>query len=260
MSRWAGRAEYPLRTLAELMAQEHVPGAQLLEGLVWKGKIHWLFSRPGSGKTLWALDQGCTSPPAAEFCGRASSRGRSCSSAGTAPTRWCRNTSRRFATSTTSAGKACRSHVNEQHGLRIESGGRPAEGEGSLRVCPQAPVYVIVDSCESLVPSEVIARSKSSMRSGQFLRWMSDRGARHRGDRPRAERIERCRHEPAREAVRVHRKGQDRGTSRSTSKDRSRTATHGKVCEVSGQFSASAREIGFYSDTGFTLKDVLVGI
>ena len=67
-------------------------------------------------------------------------------------------------------------YVNEQHGLRIESVDDLPKAKEAYESCPQAPVYVIVDSCESLVPSESFTLKEFDA-FGQFLRWMSDRGA-----------------------------------------------------------------------------------
>jgi hypothetical protein len=42
--------------------------------------------------------------------------------------------------------------------------------------CPQEPVYVIMDSCESLVPSESYT-PKEFDPFGRYIRWISDRGS-----------------------------------------------------------------------------------
>jgi hypothetical protein len=96
-------------------------------------------------------------------------------------------------------------YINEQHGLRIETM-TISEGERGVRVVPARAVYVIIDSCESLVPSER-SRSKSSTRSasssaGYLTEDRPSRSSTTPGKTPK-ERGD----EPAGKAVRVDRQG-----------------------------------------------------
>lgn len=251
------RPEYPLRTLAELMAQEHVPGAQLLEGLVWKGKIHWLFSRPGSGKTLWALIKGLHIAAGREFCGRRVEQGPVLFLSEDSPDSVIQEYIETLCDLYDIRWEGLPFYVNEQHGLRIETVDDLPKAKEAYESCPQVPVYVIVDSCESIVPSESFTLKEFDA-FGQFLRWMSDRGA-------AIEVIDHARKE-----------SKDAGTNlleklygsiakgkiadiavflEGSFKDGHLTA---KYAKFRGNFPPPL-EIGFHSDTGFTLKDVLGG-
>jgi ferredoxin len=170
------RPEYPVRTLAELMAQEHVPGAQILEGLIWKGKIHWLFARANSGKTVWALVKGLHVAAGKPFCGRWVEQGPVLFISEDSPDSVIQEYIETLCDLYDIHWDGLPFYINEQHGLRIESDDDIKKAQEAYESCPQAPVYVIVDSCESLVPSESYT-PKEFDPFGRYIRWMSDRGS-----------------------------------------------------------------------------------
>ena len=251
------RPEYPIRTLAELMAQDHVPGAQLLDGLVWKGKIHWLFSRPGSGKTIWALIKGLHIAAGMEFCGRRVEQGAVLFISEDSPDSVIQEYIETLCELYDIQWDGLPFYVNEQHGLRIESVDDLPKAKEAYESCPEEPAYVIVDSCESIVPSEAFTLKEFDA-FGQFLRWMSDRGA----------------------AIEVidHARKESKEAPGNLLEKLYGSIAKGKIADIAVYLEGSFKEghltakfakfrgnfppnieIGFHSDTGFTLKDMLGG-
>lgn len=249
------RPEYPIRTLAELMAQEHVPNAQILEGLVWKGKVHWLFARAGTGKTVWALVKGLHIAAGREFCGRRVVQGPVLFISEDSPDSVIQEYIETLCELYEITWEGLPFYVNEQHGLRIETVDDLPKAKEAYESCPEEPIYTIIDSCESLVPSESF-NLKEFDAFGQFIRWMSDRGS-------------------AIEVIDHARKETKDGQSNLLEKLYGSIAK-GKVADIAvfldgsfkegravakfakfrGNFPPSL-EIEFHSDTGFALRDIL---
>jgi hypothetical protein len=170
------RPEYPVRTLSELMAQEHEPGAQILEGLVWKGKVHWLFARANTGKTVWALIKGLHIAAGRDFCGRRVVQGPVFFISEDSPDAVIQEYIETLCELYDIKWEGLPFYINEQHGLRIENDADIKKAQDAYESCPQVPVYIIIDSCESLVPSEKYT-PKEFDPFGRYIRWLSDRGA-----------------------------------------------------------------------------------
>lgn len=252
------RAEYPIRTLAELMAQEHQSGAMLLDGLVWKGKIHWLFARANSGKTIWSLAKGLHIAAGREFCGRAVVQSPVLMISEDSPDAVIQEYIETLCDLFEIDWTDIPFYINEQHGLRIENDADIRKAREAYESCPQQPGLVIIDSCESLVPSEKYTTKEFDPFS-RWLRWVSDRGS----------------------AVEVI------DHARKETKDNSGAAllekllggiAKGKIADVAVFLDGTFRdghvvakyakfrgnfppniEIGFRSDTGFELRDLLGG-
>lgn len=249
------RPEYPIRTLAELMAQEHVPGAQILEGLVWKGKIHWLFARAGTGKTVWALIKGLHIAAGKPFCGRQVMQGPVLFISEDSPDSVIQEYIETLCDLYDIAWDDLPFYINEQHGLRIESVDDLPKAKEAYESCPQEPLHVIVDSCESLVPSESFTLKEFDA-FGQFLRWVSDRGA-------SVEVIDHARKETAASNSNLLEKLYGSIAKAKVAdiavylegsfKEGQLTA---KYAKFRGNFPPNI-EIGFHSDTGFELRDIL---
>lgn len=249
------RPEYPIRTLAELMAQEHVPNAQILEGLVWKGKVHWLFARAGTGKTVWALVKGLHIAAGKEFCGRRVVQGPVLFISEDSPDSVIQEYIETLCELYDIVWDSLPFYINEQHGLRIETTDDLPKAKEAYESCPDEPIYTIIDSCESLVPSESF-NLKEFDAFGQFIRWVSDRGS----------------------AVEVidHARKEIKDNGDSLLEKLYGSIAKGKIADIAvylagsfkdGQLTAKYAkfrgnfppplEIGFHSDTGFTLRDVL---
>ena len=250
------RAEYPVRTLAELMAQEHVPGAQILEGLVWKGKIHWLFARANTGKTIWALVKGLHIAAGRPFCGRAVEQGPVLFISEDSPDSVIQEYIETLCELYDIDWDGLPFYINEQHGLRLETNEDVKKAQDAYDSCPQQPLHVIVDSCESLVPSESFT-PKEFDPFGRWLRWMSDRGS----------------------SVEVvdHARKETKDTQGTNLLEKLYgSIAKGKIADIAVYLDGSFKdgrllakwakfrggfpppvEIGFHSDTGFTLKDLL---
>lgn len=249
------RPEYPIRTLAELMAQEHEPGAQILEGLVWKGKVHWLFARAGTGKTVWALIKGLHIAAGKEFCGRRVEQGPVLFISEDSPDSVIQEYVETLCELYDIDWDDIPFYINEHHGLRIETVDDLPKAKEAFESCPQEPIHVIIDSCESLVPSESF-NLKEFDAFGQFLRWVSDRG-------------------PSIEVV-DHARKETKDSNNNLLEKLYGSIAKGKVADIAVYLEGSFRdghltakyakfrgnfppslEIGFHSDTGFTLRDVL---
>lgn len=249
------RPEYPIRTLAELMAQEHVPGAQILEGLVWKGKIHWLFARAGSGKTLWSLIKGLHIAAGRPFCGRYVEQGPVLFISEDSPDSVIQEYIETLCDLYQIEWDGLPFYVNEQHGLRIETKDDLPKAKEAFDSCPQAPVFTIIDSCESLVPSESFTLKEFDA-FGQFLRWISDRGS-------AVEVIDHARKEmkdagkdPLEKLYGGIAKGKISDVVVFLDGSFKEGRLVAKYVKFRGNFPPPI-EIGFHSDDGFTLRDLL---
>jgi hypothetical protein len=61
--------DYPIQTLAELMARPVQEIRELVEGLLFAGRTTWIFSDPNAGKTITALALGLHIAAGVPFCG-----------------------------------------------------------------------------------------------------------------------------------------------------------------------------------------------
>lgn len=249
------RPEYPIRTLAELMNQEHTPNAQILDGLVWKGKIHWLFARAGSGKTLWSLVKGLHIAAGKPFCGRSVVQGPVLFISEDSPDSVIQEYIETLCDLCDIAWDGLPFYVNEQHGLRVESVDDLPKAKEAYESCPEAPIFTIIDSCESIVPSESF-NLKEFDAFGQYLRWISDRGS----------------------AIDVidHARKETKDSNTNLLEKLYGSIAKGKVADIAvfldgtfkegrvvakyakfrGNFPPSV-EVQFHSDTGFQLRDLL---
>lgn len=69
------RQDYPLQTLAQLLETSSIDEPELVQGLLWRGRTHWLFSAPNSGKTLLAIAVGMHIAAGRPFHGRQLTQG-----------------------------------------------------------------------------------------------------------------------------------------------------------------------------------------
>lgn len=249
------RPEYPIRTLAELMTQEHTPNAQILEGLVWKGKVHWLFARAGSGKTVWALVKGLHIAAGKPFCGRQVVQGPVLFISEDSPDSVIQEYIETICDLYDIAWDGLPFYVNEQHGLRIETVADLPKAKEAYESCPQEPIYTIIDSCESLVPSESFTLKEFDA-FAQFIRWVSDRGS-------AVEVIDHARKESKESGENLLEKLYG-SIAKSKIADvavfLAGSFKEGKVVAKYAKFRGNfppPLEIGFRSDDGFTLRDML---
>lgn len=249
------RPEYPIRTLSDLMAQEHVPNAQILEGLVWKGKVHWLFARAGTGKTVWSLVKGLHIAAGRPFCGRYVEQGPVLFISEDSPDSVIQEYIETLCELYDIEWDGLPFYINEQHGLRIETTDDLPKAKEAYESCPQEPIFTIIDSCESIVPSESF-NLKEFDAFGQFLRWVSDRGS----------------------AIDVidHARKETKDNGSNLLEKLYGSIAKGKVADIAVYLEGSFKtgqvtlqfakfrgnfpppiEVGFRSDDGFTLRDLL---
>lgn len=67
--------DYPIQTLAELMARPAQEIKELVEGLLFAGRTTWIFSDPNAGKTLTTIALGLHVAAGQPFCGLAVQQG-----------------------------------------------------------------------------------------------------------------------------------------------------------------------------------------
>lgn len=249
------RPEYPLRTLADLMNQEHTPGAQILEGLVWKGKIHWLFARAGSGKTLWSLVKGLHIAAGKPFCGRRVTQGPVLFISEDSPDSVIQEYIETLCDLSDIQWDGLPFYVNEQHGLRVETVDDLPKAKEAYESCPQEPIFTIIDSCESIVPSESFTLKEFDA-FGQYLRWISDRGS-------AIDVIDHARKETKDSNVNLLEKlygSIAKGKVADIAVFLDGSFKEGRVVAKYAKFRGNfppAVEVQFHSDTGFALRDLL---
>lgn len=147
-------SQYSMVSLQDFMGANDEELESLVDGIIWKGRVHWLFSDPGVGKTLLALSLGLSVASGLPISNRDVKQ---------CPVMIFEEDSS-FAVIRDYVNKICSHYgfdftslpvtINNNQGLRISSHEDADEVWSIISNADPLPGLVIFDSCERIVPSD----------------------------------------------------------------------------------------------------------
>lgn len=150
----AAEHDYRLIQIAQVMTSEERSVGQLLEGLIWKKRVHWIFADAGSGKTMWTLAQHLHIAAGRPFLGRAVQQGPVVLIEEDSPLDTAIEYAETLADIYDIALEQIPFFMNDLQGLRLTDDQGITRARLAIAACPEKPVAVILDAAERLVPSE----------------------------------------------------------------------------------------------------------
>lgn len=166
---------YPVVQIARAVSDAERAKPQLIEGLVWKGRVHWAFSDPAAGKTLFAEALGLHIAAGEPFLGREVEQGSVLMIEEDSPVVTAVEYAELLAEIYNLDLPSLPFYINSTQGLRLTDKDGIALAKAAIDACPVTPTYVIFDAMERLVPSEKFT-SREIDHFDQFLRWLTNRG------------------------------------------------------------------------------------
>lgn len=145
---------YPWQNLADLVASREDRAAQLVDGIIWEGRVHWVFSDPGTGKTLFLLALLLHVAAGRPFCGRAVRQGPVLLIEEDSPLSVAAQYIDMLATIYEFDLASLPIWINKVQGLRVMDADGLAAAREAIANAPAVPVAVLFDACERIVPSD----------------------------------------------------------------------------------------------------------
>lgn len=167
---------YPIKQIAAALAAAEATPPPLVQGLLWSGRVHWMFSAPGSGKTLLMLAAGLHIAAGQPFGGRAVQPGSVLLIEEDSPEAILGDYVQTLADTYPSLPiERLPLYYNAVTGLRLTDGDSLAKVWAAVRACPTLPVLVVIDTCEAVLPSgEFSSRELAPLR--QLLQALTTAG------------------------------------------------------------------------------------
>ena len=170
------REDYPIWTLGEMLGSTPVRDDQLVEGILWANRITWAYAAPGVGKTLFVLAMALHIAADRVFLGRPITAGPVLLIEEDSPFSVLSEYTDNLADIYDIAPEPLPFYVNREQGLRITDEAGLNRAKSAVEKCPQAPLLIMIDACERLVPSDRYT-SRELDYLLRFLRWVIGRGA-----------------------------------------------------------------------------------
>lgn len=164
----------PFMTLAELVAEKDEEYAEVLAGLVWAGRSHWIYSGPGAGKTLFRIAQGMHVAAGRPFCDRPVIQGAVLLIEEDSPKAVIADYVRLLAELYHFDLTNLPFYVNRLQGYRATDTEAAAAIENLIDSLPTQPIWTIFDACERIVPSEKF-NSKELDAFDRLIRRLTER-------------------------------------------------------------------------------------
>jgi len=148
--------ESPWQSLAELVNSKPDHVQELVQGLVWAGRTHWMYSAPGVGKTLFvvAMLMHVADETRETFCGRVVEHGPVLLIEEDSPLNLLAEYISMVADVYGFDLAALPFWVNRTQGIRITSPELATSIATAMTTAPQYPKVLALDACERIVPSE----------------------------------------------------------------------------------------------------------
>lgn len=146
--------DYRLIQIAHVMSAEERAIGQLVEGLLWKRRVHWIFADAASGKTMWAMAQHLHLAAGKPFLGRAVEQGAVALIEEDSPLDTAIEYAETLADIYGIDLDTVPFFMNDLQGLRLTDDVGITRARQAIASCPEKPVAVILDAAERLVPSE----------------------------------------------------------------------------------------------------------
>lgn len=164
---------YPIQSAADLLAIERVHRGQVVEGLLWEGQIHWVFSSVNAGKTLLLLSIALHIAAGKPFCGRQVKQGTVLfiqeDSSMSKMQEYLENLADLFDID----ARTIPLYFNKAQGLHLSSESDLTAAKKVVERFPGKLDVVMFDACESIVPSEKYT-SKELDYLRRYLIWLVD--------------------------------------------------------------------------------------
>ena len=148
--------ESPWQTLHDLVTSAPEHQVEVVEGLLWAGRTHWLYSAPGVGKTLFilAMLMHVADDTRPTFCGRAIEHGPVLLIEEDSPLNLLAEYVSMLAAIYNFDLSTLPFWLNRTQGLRITSPELSQAISNAIIHAPALPRVLALDACERIVPSE----------------------------------------------------------------------------------------------------------
>lgn len=149
-----GTIRYPIQTLAQLAAMEQDVVKQIVDGILWGRRTHWVFSDPNSGKTLFLLAVLMHVAAGQPFLGRPVEQMPVLLIEEDSPFSVIADYTELLADIYDFDLETIPFYVNKSQGLRIVNAEARMCVIEAINSCPHRPGVVLFDAAERLVPSD----------------------------------------------------------------------------------------------------------
>ena len=166
-----GALRYPIQTLAQLAAMEQDEITQIVEGILWGRRTHWVFSDPNSGKTLFLLTILMHVAAGRDFLGRPTQQTPVLLIEEDSPFSVIAEYVEMLSDIYEIDLETIPFYVNKSQGLRIVNAEARQSVVDAINACPQRPGVILLDAAERLVPSDRF-NTKELDELTLLLQWM----------------------------------------------------------------------------------------
>lgn len=166
-----GEIRYPIQTLAQLAAMQHEEIKDIVSGILWGRRIHWFFSDPNTGKTLFLLAVLMHVAAGKPFMGRPVVQMPVMMIEEDSPFSVIAEYVDMLADIYDFDLETLPFYANKVQGLRIVSAEARESVIEAINSCPERPGIVLLDACERLVPSDRF-NTKELDELTLLLQWM----------------------------------------------------------------------------------------
>lgn len=167
----AGALRYPIQTLAQLAAMEQEEIKQVVDGILWGRRTHWVFSDPNSGKTLFLIAVLMHVAAGRDFLGRPVQQSPVLLIEEDSPFSVIAEYVEMLADIYEFDLETLPFYVNKSQGLRIVNAEARQSVVEAINACPQRPGVILLDAAERLVPSDRF-NTKELDELTLLLQWM----------------------------------------------------------------------------------------
>jgi len=148
------RPALPFMTLHELVNEVEQNYAEVVAGLVWSGRSHWIYSGPGAGKTLFRIAVGMHVAAGVPFCKRPVVQGPVLLIEEDSPKAVIADYVRLIAGLYHFNLASLPFYVNRLQGYRATDSEATEAILNLIDALPARPIWTIFDACERIVPSD----------------------------------------------------------------------------------------------------------
>lgn len=145
---------YHFVQIGEIFGKDDVFLDPLVDGILWQGKIHWVFGAGGVGKSLFIMAQALHIAAGRRFHDRKVTQGSVLFYSEDTPHSGIEDYTMDLAEIYGIDPKAIPLYINRHQGLRVVNDDGVDEAMRAYRAFKDPPLLVIYDSCETIVPSD----------------------------------------------------------------------------------------------------------
>lgn len=167
--------DYAWQSFAELVNQGQEERGQLVTGMLWQGRVHWVFGAPGTGKTLFCTALGMHVAAGESFNGRAVKQGGVLCIEEDSPLSVMADYVDDLADIYEFKLEKLPIWITKEPGLRIMDEASLARAKRAVEAAPGPISLLILDSSEKLTPSDRYT-SREYDPLLRFLQWCLARG------------------------------------------------------------------------------------